>query len=108
MCPGSLDSFNTVFCPKSTAYGKGIIRDEVASNGSSGLRIWDYLHGTLELNVLQNGITIGVPSCRDESEVGLAEIVVMPFKNQRPTWCFPKNGERSRTRIPRLPTKLLA
>lgn len=52
---------------------------EMNSNLSSGLNIWDRLHRTLRLNVPQAGITIGVTEYRNPREVGLIEMVRLPF-----------------------------
>jgi hypothetical protein len=81
---------------------------EEDSNWSSGLTIWDFLHGTLRLNVPQSDITIGVRAYRDESEVRLAKVLVMPFRKQRPTWQLPENGEPSRAPTSASPSALVA
>lgn len=62
------------------------VREETDSNWSSGLTVWDWLHGTLRLDVPQDEITIGVPAYREPEEVGLREILVLPFVEQRPAW----------------------
>jgi sterol desaturase/sphingolipid hydroxylase (fatty acid hydroxylase superfamily) len=62
------------------------VKEETDSNWSSGLTAWDWLHGTLRLDVPQDEITIGVPAYRDPREVGLAEILKMPFAEERPAW----------------------
>ena len=72
-----------------------IVREETDSNWSSGLTIWDRLHGTQRLDVPQEAITIGVPAWRDPTELGLADVAAMPFRPQRPSWRLP-NGERPR------------
>jgi sterol desaturase/sphingolipid hydroxylase (fatty acid hydroxylase superfamily) len=59
---------------------------ETDSNWSSGLTVWDWLHGTLRLDVPQSEITIGVPAYRDPRELGLAEILKLPFAEERPAW----------------------
>jgi sterol desaturase/sphingolipid hydroxylase (fatty acid hydroxylase superfamily) len=61
-------------------------RETTDSNWSSGLTVWDRLHGTLRLDVPDDQITIGVPAYRKTEEVGLREIVVMPFGKQRAIW----------------------
>jgi sterol desaturase/sphingolipid hydroxylase (fatty acid hydroxylase superfamily) len=48
---------------------------EVNSNWSSGLTVWDWLHGTLQLNVPQQSIAIGVPDYDDEEEVRLTAML---------------------------------
>jgi sterol desaturase/sphingolipid hydroxylase (fatty acid hydroxylase superfamily) len=62
------------------------VREETDSNWSSGLTVWDVLHGTLRLDVPQDEITIGVPAYRDPRELELTKILAMPFGEERPTW----------------------
>jgi sterol desaturase/sphingolipid hydroxylase (fatty acid hydroxylase superfamily) len=62
------------------------VHSETDSNWSSGLTVWDWLHGTLELNVPQSRITIGVPAYQDPNDVTLPKMVVLPFGPQRPYW----------------------
>lgn len=75
-----------VVTPRMHGIHHSTIKEETNSNWSSGLTLWDRLHGTLRLNVPQDEITIGVPAYRDPREVGLAKIVAMPFGEERPTW----------------------
>ena len=72
------------------------VRDETDSNWSSGLTVWDWLHGTLRLNVPQSGITIGVPAFTDPDDVTLPKMVALPFTPQRPHWVRPDGSEPSR------------
>ncbi|MGI8959502.1 MAG: sterol desaturase family protein [Bryobacteraceae bacterium] len=53
---------------------------EVNSNWSSGLTIWDWMHGTLRTQVAQNSIVIGVAGHRGGSDQRLAEILALPFR----------------------------
>jgi sterol desaturase/sphingolipid hydroxylase (fatty acid hydroxylase superfamily) len=53
------------------------------SNWSSGLTVWDRLHGTLRLDVAQDEFEIGVREFRDPEEVALPRIIAMPFEKQR-------------------------
>lgn len=62
------------------------VKEETDSNWSSGLTIWDWLHGTLRLEVPQDEITIGVPAYQDPREVGLVEILKLPFTEERNAW----------------------
>lgn len=57
--------------------------NETNSNWSSLLSWWDYLHGTILLNVPQPAITIGVPAYCKASEVTLGKILLLPFVRQR-------------------------
>jgi sterol desaturase/sphingolipid hydroxylase (fatty acid hydroxylase superfamily) len=62
------------------------VKGETDSNWSSGLTVWDWLHGTLRLDVPQSEIVIGVPAYQDPRELGLAEIIKLPFGEERPAW----------------------
>lgn len=66
-----------------------IIEAETNSNWSSGLSIWDRLHGTLRMDEGQHEVTIGVPAYRDPKDVTLPKILKMPFEPQRNAWELP-------------------
>jgi sterol desaturase/sphingolipid hydroxylase (fatty acid hydroxylase superfamily) len=83
------------------------VRDETDSNWSSGLTLWDWLHGTLRLNVPQREITIGVPAFADLDDVTLPKMVTLPFEPQKPHWVGPNGTEPSRPGSPAPPTHLL-
>jgi hypothetical protein len=56
-----------------------VLRGETESNWSSGLAVWDWLHRTLRLNVLQLEITIGVSGFQSIDDVGLTKMLALPF-----------------------------
>ncbi|HEY2971602.1 MAG TPA: sterol desaturase family protein [Pyrinomonadaceae bacterium] len=97
-----------IVTPRMHGIHHSIVREETNSNWSSGLTIWDRLHGTLRLNVPQDKITIGVPAYREPEDVELLKILPMPFGEQRPTWQLPDNGEPRREALPMPPDNLLA
>lgn len=68
-------------------------RQDTESNWSSGLTLWDWLHGTLRLNVPQREITIGVPAWRTPDSVTLPKLVALPFQPLPPVWQLPGDGE---------------
>lgn len=70
--------------------------EETNSNWSSGLTIWDSLHGTLQLSVPQEEIEIGVPAFHDPANVELPRLLVMPFEDQPDYWRFPGGSEPER------------
>ncbi|GAC1660016.1 MAG: sterol desaturase family protein [Acidobacteriaceae bacterium] len=82
-----------VVTPRMHGIHHSMVREETDSNWSSGLTVWDWLHGMLRLNVPQDAITIGVPAYREPEEVTLEKIVVMPFAEERPTWQLPDGRE---------------
>jgi sterol desaturase/sphingolipid hydroxylase (fatty acid hydroxylase superfamily) len=96
-----------IVTPRLHGIHHSIVRDETDSNWSSGLTLWDWLHGTLKLNVPQQAIIIGVPACRQSEQVSLAKIILMPFTRQPPSWQLPGNGEPRRESLPQ-PDKRLA
>ncbi len=69
---------------------------ETNSNWSSGLSVWDWLHGTLRLNVPQDEIIIGVSAYQESEDVELLKILALPFVRQRPTWQLAESGEPPR------------
>jgi sterol desaturase/sphingolipid hydroxylase (fatty acid hydroxylase superfamily) len=79
--------------PRMHGIHHSLVPDETNSNWSSGLTVWDWLHGTLRLNVPQRDVTIGVPAYRDPEEVTLAKTVTLPFVAQRPWRLLPGDGE---------------
>jgi sterol desaturase/sphingolipid hydroxylase (fatty acid hydroxylase superfamily) len=54
--------------------------NETNANWSSLLSVWDWVHRTLVLNVPQDQVPIGVPTCRDRREVTIGRILVRPFE----------------------------
>jgi sterol desaturase/sphingolipid hydroxylase (fatty acid hydroxylase superfamily) len=56
-----------------------IAPEQVNSNWSSGLSIWDWLHATLRTEPPQDEITIGVPGFLAEDQVTLGKSVMLPF-----------------------------
>jgi sterol desaturase/sphingolipid hydroxylase (fatty acid hydroxylase superfamily) len=89
-----------IVTPRLHGIHHSIIREETDSNWSSGLTLWDWLHGTLKVNVPQQAITIGVPAYRQSEEVSLPKIIAMPFVSQPPSWQLPGNGEPRREALP--------
>lgn len=57
-----------------------IVPDEVNSNWSSGLTVWDWLHGTLRTSVAQDSIIIGVQGLRGDRDQHLSRVLSLPFR----------------------------
>jgi sterol desaturase/sphingolipid hydroxylase (fatty acid hydroxylase superfamily) len=85
-----------IVTPRMHGIHHSIVHAETDSNWSSGLTLWDWLHGTLRLNVPQQAITIGVAAYRDPEEVTLPNVLAMPFAEQRPSWQLPGDGTPAR------------
>jgi sterol desaturase/sphingolipid hydroxylase (fatty acid hydroxylase superfamily) len=58
-------------------------REFTESNWSSGLSIWDRLHGTLRLDVPQDAAPIGLPAYRGNDDVRFARVLALPFGPER-------------------------
>ena len=86
---------NLIVTPRMHGIHHSIIEAETNSNWSSGLTVWDRLHGTLRLDLLDEEMEIGVAAYRDPAEVTFPRLVEMPFTDTRPAWLLP-NGERPR------------
>src|SRR5438552_17910069 len=63
--------------------------NETNSNWSSLLSVWDYLHGTIVLNVPQPEITIRVPAYQPPAEVTNRQVLLLPFKRERDDFHLP-------------------
>jgi sterol desaturase/sphingolipid hydroxylase (fatty acid hydroxylase superfamily) len=90
--------------PRMHGIHHSIVEEETNSNWSSGLAVWDWLHGTLRLDIPQEKITIGVPAYREPDDVTLEATLEMPFVEQRPTWLLPEGGQPTRTPLLELET----
>lgn len=69
-----------VVTPRMHGIHHSVVRAERDSNWASGISVWDRLHGTLRLDVAQDGITIGVPGRQDAGDVTLPRMLAMPFR----------------------------
>jgi sterol desaturase/sphingolipid hydroxylase (fatty acid hydroxylase superfamily) len=65
--------------PRLHAIHHSVSAKEVNSNWSSGLTIWDWLHGTLRARVAQDSIAIGVPGFRGDRDQELGNLLIHPF-----------------------------
>lgn len=83
-----------VVTPRMHGIHHSIVQQETDSNWSSGLTIWDKLHGTYRADDPQTQVTIGVPAYRQKDEVRLFDMLILPFKPQKPTWSLSSNPNR--------------
>jgi sterol desaturase/sphingolipid hydroxylase (fatty acid hydroxylase superfamily) len=86
--------------PRMHGIHHSIVPDATNSNWSTILALPDYLHGTYRLNVPQREVTIGVPEYRDSRDLELAEIIAMPFGEQRPFWRLSEGKIPERRSLP--------
>ena len=82
-----------IVTPRMHGIHHSIHQDETDSNWSSGLTLWDWLHGTLLLGIPQEALTIGIPAYRSRWDVGVLTQLSLPFTQQRPSW---RDGEDTR------------
>jgi sterol desaturase/sphingolipid hydroxylase (fatty acid hydroxylase superfamily) len=85
-----------VMTPRLHGIHHSIVRDEQDSNWSSGLTVWDRLHGTYRANVPQPAIEIGVADYRTRESVRLSKILAMPFADAAPTGRLPDGTHPAR------------
>jgi sterol desaturase/sphingolipid hydroxylase (fatty acid hydroxylase superfamily) len=85
-----------VMTPRLHTIHHSTVEGETNSNWSSGLTLWDRLHGTFRLDVPVEDVTIGVPAFQDPKELTLIGLLKMPFGRQRPSWQFPPGTAPSR------------
>jgi sterol desaturase/sphingolipid hydroxylase (fatty acid hydroxylase superfamily) len=86
-----------IVTPRMHGIHHSIVRKETDSNWSTIFAWPDYLHGTIQLNVPQQAITIGVAPYQEPAELTLGQILELPFTPQRP-WTEP---EREALALPR-------
>jgi len=77
---------NFIVTPRLHGIHHSTIRAETDSNWSSGLTLWDKLHGTFRDDVPPEKITIGVPAYQTAEEVSLPKILRLPFERQKDDW----------------------
>ena len=94
--------------PRMHGIHHSIIAGESNANYATILTVWDGLHRTLRRNVPQNEITIGLAAYRDESELTLGKLLVMPFVAQRDAWQFIDGAPPVRGALPAPDAELMA
>jgi sterol desaturase/sphingolipid hydroxylase (fatty acid hydroxylase superfamily) len=79
--------------PRMHGIHHSIVQRETNSNWGTIFCWWDKLHGTLRRDISQDEIIIGVPAYRDENELTVGRLWLLPFQRQRDYWRLP-GGER--------------
>ena len=72
-----------IVTPRLHGIHHSIEENEMNSNWSSGLTVWDFLHGTFRNDVSQNEITIGVREFGTIEKVELPKMLIEPFTAQK-------------------------
>jgi sterol desaturase/sphingolipid hydroxylase (fatty acid hydroxylase superfamily) len=88
-----------VVTPRMHGIHHSIVQRETNSNWGTVFCWWDKFHRTLRRDIPQNEITIGVAAYRDEKELTLGQLLVLPFRKQR-EWRLPNGLEPDRTPRP--------
>ncbi|HEY0458986.1 MAG TPA: sterol desaturase family protein [Pyrinomonadaceae bacterium] len=70
------------------------VRAETDSNWSSGLTVWDKIHGTFRDDITADQIIIGVPAYQNPDEVILTKILPQPFERQKNDWQPPEKSSK--------------
>ena len=68
-----------IVTPRMHGIHHSVVDDQINSNWSSGLAVWDRMHGTFRLDVAQEAITIGVPEYQAPGRVTLGRMLALPF-----------------------------
>ncbi|MEJ7849746.1 MAG: sterol desaturase family protein [Pyrinomonadaceae bacterium] len=89
--PEKLEKFLSKFVVTPRLHGihHSVLQSETDSNWSSGLSIWDRLHGTSSEFSRNSDITIGVPAHQDPRELTIGNLLVFPLRPHRQCWQLP-------------------
>lgn len=74
--------------PRMHGIHHSVIEEETNSNWSSGLTVWDKLHGTFRPFSEDSSVVIGVPAYQKESETTLEAMIKLPFEEQKQVWQY--------------------
>jgi sterol desaturase/sphingolipid hydroxylase (fatty acid hydroxylase superfamily) len=74
--------------PRMHGIHHSIVRRETDSNWGTIFCWWDKAHQTLRRDIPQDEITVGVAAYRDEAELTIGQLFLLPFRKQRP-WRLP-------------------
>jgi sterol desaturase/sphingolipid hydroxylase (fatty acid hydroxylase superfamily) len=69
-----------IVTPRMHGIHHSIAANEVNSNWSSGLTVWDWLHSSLRTQSPQQSLTLGVPGFLGPSDTTAVEALKLPFK----------------------------
>src|SRR6266481_3138143 len=86
---------HVIVTPRMHGIHHSIVQRETNSNWGTIFCWWDKLHHTLRRDIPQDEITIGVAAYRDEKELTLGQLLILPFRKQR-EWRLPNGLEPDR------------
>lgn len=100
--PPSVERFLNyiIVTPRMHGIHHSIVQAETDSNWGTIFSLWDRLHRSWRMGVSQDEITIGVPAYREERELTLGQLFLLPFGKQRP-WQLPNGDVPQRNSMPR-------
>jgi len=81
-----------IVTPRMHGIHHSIVERETNSNWGTIFCWWDKFHGSLRRDIPQAALTIGVAAYRDEKELTVGQLLMLPFCKQRPYWQLP-SGE---------------
>ena len=96
-----------VVTPRMHGIHHSIIERESNSNFATVLTLWDAVHSTLNLNVPQDEITIGLAAHRDAGELTFTKLLALPFAQQKDTWVLPDGSHPERKSLPAARTEMV-
>jgi sterol desaturase/sphingolipid hydroxylase (fatty acid hydroxylase superfamily) len=73
-----------VVTPRMHGIHHSVVQAQRDANFSSGLAVWDRLHGTASHDLAVPQPVIGVPACMRAADVTLAATLALPFQSHRP------------------------
>lgn len=71
-----------IVTPRMHGIHHSVVPAEMNANWSSGLTLWDRLHGTLRLDVPQRAITIGVAGYQRADTLSLSQLLLLPLNDR--------------------------
>ncbi len=96
-----------IVTPRMHGIHHSAVREETDSNFSVVFRWWDWVHGTLRLNIRQAEVVIGVPAYQHPEDNRIVRLLVLPFRKQREHWRLPDGTEPQRVPAASAQTTLL-
>jgi sterol desaturase/sphingolipid hydroxylase (fatty acid hydroxylase superfamily) len=63
-----------------------VVEQETNSNWSVVLSWWDRLHSTFRRDPPNQALTIGLPAWRRPGDLGVIDLLALPFRRQPPAW----------------------
>jgi sterol desaturase/sphingolipid hydroxylase (fatty acid hydroxylase superfamily) len=85
-----------IVTPRMHGVHHSIVKEETNSNYSVVFRWWDWLHGTLRLDVKQSDVVIGVAGYMEPRQNTFLNLFILPFCKQKDYWRLPDGKQPKR------------